>query len=69
MIRENAWDMILKVVLRFVVLTIVMRTEKKYPTSKSISKGGRRKRRRMKGRSKKIRRWGIQKRWRMRGKR
>jgi hypothetical protein len=34
--RENALDMILKVVLSVGVLIIVMRTEKRYPTSKNI---------------------------------
>jgi hypothetical protein len=46
-----------------------MRTEKKYPTSKNISRRERVGFRRMRGRSKKIRRRRIKKRGRMRGKR
>jgi hypothetical protein len=65
--RENAWDMILKVALILILLTIVMRMEGKYPTLRNISKGGRRKRRRMRGRSKRIRRRRVKKGRRMRG--
>jgi hypothetical protein len=65
--RENAWDMISKVVLSVAILK--MRTEKRYPTSKNISDRDRKKRRRMRGRSKKIRRRRIKKRGRMRGRR
>jgi hypothetical protein len=46
-----------------------MRTEKKYLASKNISKGGRKKRRWMKGRSKRTRRRRVKKRGRMRGRR
>jgi hypothetical protein len=63
--RENARGMILKVVLGKIVLE--MRTEKKYLTSKSISKRDGKKRRRMRGRSKKIRRRRIKKRGSVRG--
>jgi hypothetical protein len=44
-----------------------MRTEKKFPTSENISNMDRKKRRRMRGRSKRIRRRRIKKRGRMRG--
>jgi hypothetical protein len=54
--------------LKVVVLTLQMRTEKKYPTSKNISNTIRKKRRRMKGRSKKIRGRRIKKRGKIRGK-
>jgi hypothetical protein len=54
--------MISVVPLNVVVLTSQMRTEKKYPTSRNISNINRRKRRRMRGRSKKIRRRIIKKR-------
>jgi hypothetical protein len=62
MVVDNAWDIISKVVFRMRVLTIVMKTEWKYPTSKNISEGGWRKRRRIGERSEKIRRRGIKKR-------
>jgi hypothetical protein len=65
--KENAWDMILKVALSTKVLE--MRTEKKYLTSMNISNRNTKKRRTMKGRSKKIRRRRIKKRGRMREKR
>jgi hypothetical protein len=45
--RENVWDMILEVILRGIVLR--MRTERKFPTSKDISKRNRKKRGRMGG--------------------
>jgi DNA repair photolyase len=68
LMRESAWDMIFKVVLRVIVLTLQMRTEKKYPTSKNISNRDREKRRRIRGRSKKIRRRRVKKKKRMGGK-
>jgi hypothetical protein len=59
---DNAWGIISKVVLSIGVLIIGMKTEWKYPTSKNISERDSRKRRRMRGRSKKIRRRRIEKR-------
>jgi hypothetical protein len=69
MMVDNAWDIISKVVLRIIVLTIGMKTEWKYPTSKNISQRDRRRGRRMRVRSEKIRRRRTEKRGRMRGKR
>jgi hypothetical protein len=59
-LRESAWDIILEVIL---ISTISeMKTEKKYPTSKNISKIIKKKRRRMRGRNKKIARRRIKRR-------
>jgi hypothetical protein len=48
--RKNAWDIILKVVLRMTVLTIGMRTEKKFRTSKNISKRNKKKKKKIRRR-------------------
>jgi hypothetical protein len=58
----------MRVVLNIIVLTIEMKTGRKYPTSENISKRNRKKRRRMRGRSKNIRRRRIKKRGRMKRK-
>jgi hypothetical protein len=50
MIEDNAWGMILEVVLRRII-SAEMRTEKKLRTSKNTSKRDRRKRRRIGRRS------------------